>query len=219
MIEEHNRCKEDKVYFIEKYCGIKLYEWQKDFLNKKNIQVDTARQIGFSLLSNLNILHSIIFNYDKTIFKITSNKIHQDMEELYRVYHNCTYEYKPKLITKNKTELITETGNTVFNRGYSVNSIKGFSINEIYLQDFYSLSIETQEEIVQCILPCMLAMKHSNIWLWSCLSPSKLEIIQLEQHTLPFWVTSDEHYIKYKNTVANIGLENTIKEYIILASQ
>lgn len=201
MIEEHNRCKEDKVYFIEKYCDIKLYEWQKDFLNKKNIQVDTARRIGFSLLSNLNILHSIIFNYDKIIFKITSNKSHYDMEEFYRIYDTCSYARKPKLITKNKTELRTETGNKVFMRTYSPANMRGFSINELYIQDFYMLSYLNQEEFAYSILPCMLAINPSNVWIWGVgLTASKLEIKQLEQHTLPFLVTSDEHYIKYKNT-------------------
>lgn len=225
MIDEYIKCRDDKVYFIEKYCKIisphdgvidtRLYEWQKDFINKKNIQVDTARQVGFSTLAYLNILHTIIFFDNKTIVKLSSH-YGVDATIFYQLYDMCTYEWKPNLISKSKRDFKTENGNRVIFGKVYTSLIRGYTINELYLEDFNFIDQSNAHEFLYAILPTIVANKNSNMWVWGGISErNNIKINQLEQHALPFWATSDDNYVRYKNANMYIGKENTKRELLI----
>jgi phage terminase large subunit-like protein len=106
-IKEYIKCKQDPIYFIEKYIKIvtldhglvpfKLHDYQKrivlDFHNHRKNIVRAARQIGKTTTVAAYFTYYILFNDNKTL-AILANKAATAREILSRI--QLAYESLPK---------------------------------------------------------------------------------------------------------------------------
>lgn len=145
MVQEYIKCRDDIVYFCEKYVKIieldhgiqtiKLRDYQKDILHKiqdnRMIIMACSRQSGKTTSYVAFILHYILFNDAKTV-AILANKEETAIEIMGRV--RMGYELLPKwlqqgVIEFNKTSFLLENQSRVISSATSASSIRGFSIN------------------------------------------------------------------------------------------
>lgn len=178
LVEEFLKCKNDIVYFAENYIqhttpyGIKkleLYPYQIQILEDDILTSETSRQIGFSLCSHIKIIHSIIFNNEKTIAFYTPNRDRSShsIQSIVTLLDLCTLPevFKPKFITRNKTELLFDNNLRVIFAS-NIGHIQGYGISELYMEevDFYK---EPIEELLYTAFPCMRRNEAPKIWAWS----------------------------------------------------
>lgn len=180
--DEFLKCKNDIVYFAENYVQhispygdikqLKLYPYQIQVLEDDIVTAETSRQIGFSLCSHIKILHSIIFNREKTIVFYTPSRdrASYSMQSIATLLDFCTLPetFKPKFITRNKTELRFDNDVRVVSAS-NTGHIRGGIISELYMEevDYYKESIE---EILVAWSLCVSKFTSSSpkIWAWSC---------------------------------------------------
>lgn len=149
--EEWMRCALDPIYFCEKYIKIvhvdrgfipfKMYDYQKDiiksFTDDRKVVVLTARQAGKTTTAMAFILHYILFNTFKRV-GILANKRDSAAEVLSRV--KMAYEAIPKWMQQgvkrwNERDIELENGCTVVTGATTSSSIRGKSINVLYIDE------------------------------------------------------------------------------------
>lgn len=145
QIVEWVKCRDDPIYFIEKYIKIvtvdyglqpmKLYDFQKEIVlkatNHNKLITKVARQAGKSSTVAAFFCHYIIFNSDKTC-AILANKAATAREILSRV--QLAYEHLPSWIKHgvtewNKGSFVLENGSRIIASATSGSAIRGFSVN------------------------------------------------------------------------------------------
>lgn len=108
---EYAKCSNDIFYFIEKYCNIKLreyqIEWISNFINNRFTIFCTSRQTGYSQIISKVYLHYLIFNVDKKITLI-SNKGDTGKDfisKLYDTYLKLPFFIKPGIVNHNTKDI------------------------------------------------------------------------------------------------------------------
>jgi hypothetical protein len=178
-VEEYNKCKNDISYFAEKYISyvdpnvgyvspIKLHAYQYEALQHNKLIADTARQIGFSTLAKIRVIHSLIFNQDKTIAVVSGSltQSRHEMQEIRRMFEECTYKYKPKIITSNKTELRTDTYMRVFATNLSSNYFRGLVVSEMYVSEISFVSRREIDDFFWGSFPVINSPKNVVVWFY-----------------------------------------------------
>ncbi len=197
LIQEFQRCKEDPIYFCEKYMKIvhvdkglipfDLFDYQKDMIlsmieNRYSIFA-CARQSGKSTIVCGFVLHYIIFNSDKTI-AILANKAATAMEILGRVqkaYLNLPNWLQQGVVEWNKGSMVLENGSRAIGAATSSDSIRGFSINCLFLDE--TAFIENFDEFYTSTYPTISSGKETKIVMVS--TPKGLN------HFHKFWVEAE----------------------------
>lgn len=193
MLEEYIRCSEDIIYFAEKYfhiitidhgkIKIKLWEFQKKMLkaflkppeDKKNVIVLASRQIGKTTISTIYILHTLLFNSDKTT-ALLANKEKTAVEILSRV--KMSYELLPiwlqqGIVEWNKGSIVLGNGSRVLASSTSSSAIRGYTINYLYLDEFAYVPQHVQKEFMSAVLPTVSSGKTSKVIILS--TPNGME--------------------------------------------
>jgi len=151
-LEEYVKCSNDPVYFAETYCKVihldkglvpfKLYPYQKKmfdhFRNNRFSIVLACRQSGKSISSVIYLLWYAVFHSEKTI-AILANKGGTAREMLSRValaLENLPFFLQPGCKAFNKGNIDFSNNSTIFAASTSSSSIRGFSINLLYLDEF-----------------------------------------------------------------------------------
>lgn len=85
--------------YISKYIGIELSDYQSEILNnfKKSYTIFvTARQIGISTISIINLIHYVFFNSVKRVFVrlINEQQLKYFMDLLFSIYRELPYHLK-----------------------------------------------------------------------------------------------------------------------------
>jgi hypothetical protein len=223
QVDEFNRCKEDIVYFAENYIKhmtidgikqLKLYPYQIEVLTDDRLTASTSRQIGFTLISYVKIIHSLIFNYDRTIvfYTIKRDRFAHSLQTIAAMLDMCEFPFKPEFTTRNKGQLVLDNGMRVLGASSS-HHVRGFAVSELYMEevDYYQDNIE---ELMYHILPTILCSKNVKFWVWSTEQNGNLQKIKkyvgdtFKHYHLPWYVipnrTSD-----WKNQQIN-NLSETI---------
>lgn len=203
MYEEYNKCKEDIVYFADKYIhhttinGIKkleLYPYQIELLSNDRLTANTSRQIGFSVLSYIKIVHSLIFNYDKTIiyYSPSRDRASYSVKNILEFMTLCSFPeiMKPKFITKNKNELSFSNGNQVFGAS-NINHMIGISIAELYIEDLDFIKDGIDTFIHQGLSP-ILCNYMTKAWVWTTPANRNMNVLR--------------EYLKYNQTFSHYEL-------------
>jgi len=151
-LEELWKCREDPVYFMCNYVKIidldkglvnfNLFEYQKEMLqcmvdNRFSIMC-TARQMGKTTLVAAYLLWAALFNDSYTI-AILANKADQSREIMARLqlmYENLPFWLQPGVRTWNKGDILLGNGTVIFCAATSGSSIRGRSVNLVYLDEF-----------------------------------------------------------------------------------
>jgi hypothetical protein len=197
MIVEFVKCKDDPIYFAEKYIKIitedglvpiKLRDYQKEMMlsmhNNKNTYALQSRQSGKTETIRCFAIHYILFNEHKTV-AILADKEATVKEILHKI--QITYQALPKwlqvgVVEFNKQSFILENGSRIIVAGTSSNSIRGLTIQCLVLDEFAHIS--NFDEFYSSVLPTISAGKNTKLILTT--TPLGLN------HAWKFWKDSEE---------------------------
>lgn len=234
MIDEYSKCKDDIVYFAENYIDVnitdseykikfKLFPYQVQVLAEDRVTAKTARQIGFSLMSYVKIVHSIIFNHEKTIiyFSNSRDRFIYSLKRISEIFDLCTLPevFKPKYITRNKGELRFDNFNVIIGAS-TISNVRGFTITDLYIEEFDFVK-DNIDEFIGVLFPTILWNTCYRMWVWSSVSNGNIQKLQkylesnktFNHYNLPWFVIPNRNN-DWKNAhVEMIGKEYFDSEY------
>ncbi|QIW87791.1 terminase large subunit [Agrobacterium phage OLIVR5] len=179
MIEELRRCKEDILYFAERYYTIRtldhgkikipLRDYQKFWLRVYEIEEIrnrvwlACRQSAKSTTLTVEIAHRMIFNEDFE-YVILANKGNTAREIFSRV--RMAYEQLPLwmqigVLEWNKGSVKLENDSRVFAASSSSDSVRGFSPNEVLLDE--AAFVKNDEEFMASVFPTISSGSKSRM--------------------------------------------------------
>ena len=179
----YKQCIDDPVFFAENailyntldngYTNIKLYDFQKEILeelnHRKRTIINKSRQIGGTLLELINITHYVMTNSDKTIV-IAANKLLQSQELLKKIrdmIESLPEFMQPKLLEKSKRALKLENGCRIIVKTCSVDSLRGFSIDYLFIDEAAFIKREIFDEFSKSIFPALMSSKNLQMHIMS----------------------------------------------------
>jgi len=183
QVNEILKCKDDPIYFIEKYCQIisldkglvpfKLYDCQKKkvdtIMNNRKVIIMEGRQQGKTVTSAACILHYTIFNTNKNV-AILANKSTSAREVLNRyqiMYENLPIWMQQGIKTWNKGDVELENGSKVFTSATTLSGIRGKSVNWLYIDEAAIIPNTVAEEFFTSTYPTIMAGKTTKVLLTS----------------------------------------------------
>lgn len=183
QIQEIIRCKNDPVYFIQRYVKIvsldlglvdfALYDYQKNFINiiENNRKVISMqpRQMGKSQVVAAYILWYTLFQSNKTV-AILANKANAAREILYRyqlMYENLPLFLQQGIKTWNKGDIELENGSIVFTAATSKSGVRGRSVNLLYVDETAIIPNNLADEFFTAVYPVVSAGSTTKIILTS----------------------------------------------------
>lgn len=182
-IEEYVKCKNDPVYFIEKYVKIitldrglqpfKLYDCQKEkvdcIMKNRRVVLMEGRQQGKTVTSAACILHYTIFEEDKTV-AIMANKSAAAREVLNRyqiMYENLPLWMQQGVKTWNKGDVELENNSKVLTAATTAAAIRGKSVNWLYIDEAAIIPNNVADEFFTSVYPTISAGETTKILLTS----------------------------------------------------
>lgn len=179
QIQEYIRCQNDPIYFIKNYCKIvhldrgvipfDLYDYQEDFINAmwKNSKtvLCTARQVGKTIVTASFFLWYVIFHPSKDV-AILANKgatAKEIMDKVQKIYALIPYWLQPGLVEWNKSSMVLENKSRILCETTSANSIRGFSISYILLDEFAFVDSNKADEFFTSVYPTLSSGKTTKI--------------------------------------------------------
>jgi hypothetical protein len=185
MIQEWIRCKEDILYFAEKYFYIvsidegrtliELREYQKRMLKafidpnptKRHRIVLSGRQSGKTQVSCIYMVHYMIFNRDKTVAILANNE--RTASDILRKIKE-SYEALPLWLQQgiraagwSTTQIKLENGNIMMSGSTSSNGIRGRTINLLFLDEFAFVPNNMADQFIASVYPTISSGKTSQI--------------------------------------------------------
>jgi len=179
QVREFVRCAEDPIYFIENYVKIitldkgfvqiSLYPFQrqavKDINDNRRVIVKAGRQVGKTTMVVGYILWYILFNEDKFV-AILANKAPTAREILNRI--KIAYESLPMWLQQgvrvwNKGDIELENNCRVMATSTASNTIRGFSISLLYLDEFAFVPSNIADEFFTSVYPTISSGTQSKI--------------------------------------------------------
>ena len=182
-VKELLKCREDPIYFIEKYCYIvsldkglipfKLYDCQKEkvdtILNNRKVILMEGRQQGKTITSAACILHYTLFNSNKTV-AILANKSAAAREVLYRyqiMYENLPLWMQQGVKVWNKGDVELENGSKIFTAATVTSGIRGKSVNWLYIDEAAIVPNNVAEEFFTSTYPTIMAGETTKVLMTS----------------------------------------------------
>lgn len=177
MMEEWVRCKNDPIYFSEKYIKIvhvdhgfipiELYDFQRALItsvheNRSTVAV-TGRQQGKTTTAVCIILHYVLFN-DFKLVALLANKGESSREILHRI--KLAYEALPDWLQQgvvewNKGSIELENGSIVLAASASSSNIRGKSCSLVYIDE--TSFVEGWDEFSASVLPTLSSGKTTKL--------------------------------------------------------
>lgn len=177
MIDEWTRCRDDIVYFAERYGSIihidygiiriVLRDYQKEMLrmmydNRMSIYC-LSRQLGKSAAVSIYLAHFVCFNEYKNV-GILAHKADMSAEVLSRVKDVIEFLpdfLQPGIVMWNKGSIELDNGCSIGAFSSDPNSVRGQSFALLYLDE--AAFIERWDELWAAIKPVISSGKHSKI--------------------------------------------------------
>lgn len=173
-IVEWKKCKNDILYFAEKYCklmtpeGIKhisLRDYQKKYLEhlqKNRLSIYLAcRQCGKTTTSAIFMLHYILFNIDKNAL-VLGNKRKTAVEILdkaKKIFFEIPYFLKPGVYKWNEAEIVLDNGCRLMAEATTINSGISFTFHCVLADEFSHISPNIMEQFYNNIFPTITAAR------------------------------------------------------------
>lgn len=166
------KCRDDIIYFVEKYCKlltpegiqhIKLRDYQKKYLkhlldNRLSICLQ-ARQSAKTTTTALFMLHFLLFNIDKNAL-ICSNKRKSAVEVIdktKKIFNEIPYFLKPGIYKWNDAEIAMDNGCRVQATATTINSGIGDTIHMLILDEFAHVHPNIIEKFYNNVFPTVSA--------------------------------------------------------------
>ena len=179
QILEFYACKNDPIYFAEKYVKIvsldegltpfKPYHFQKKLIknfheNRFNI-CKMPRQTGKSTTCVAYLLHYVVFN-DSVNVGILANKAATARELLGRL--QTAYENLPKwmqqgIIAWNRGSLELENGSKILAASTSASAVRGMSFNILFLDEFAFVPNHIADSFFSSVYPTITSGKSTKV--------------------------------------------------------
>ena len=173
-IEEWIRCKNDIIYFVEKYCKlmtpegikyVKMRDYQKRYLNhlvNNRLSIYLAcRQCGKTTTSAVFMLHYILFNVDKNAL-VLGNKRKTAVEILdkaKKIYFELPYFLKPGIYKWNEAEIVLDNGCRLMAEATTINSGISFTFHCVLADEFAHIAPNIIEKFYNNLFPTITAGK------------------------------------------------------------
>ena len=176
-LQEYIKCSNDPVHFIESYCSIisldeglvkfKLRGYQENLIrhyndNRFNV-VLASRQSGKSITSCAYLLWYLLFNPEVTV-AVLANKgaIAREMiSRIVTMLESVPFFLQPGVKILNKGNIEFGNDSKVVAAATSSSSIRGLSINLLYLDEF--AFVENAEEFYTSTYPVVTSGKQSKV--------------------------------------------------------
>jgi len=179
QIEEFLKCKNDPVYFAQKYVKIvsldeglvpfKPYKFQEKLIkrfhkNRFNI-CKMPRQTGKSTTVVSYLLHYAVFN-DSVNIGILANKAATARELLGRL--QTAYENLPKwmqqgVLVWNRGSLELENGSKILAASTSASAVRGMSFNILFLDEFAFVPNHIADSFFASVYPTITSGKKTKV--------------------------------------------------------
>lgn len=173
-IHEWFRCKNDIIYFVEKYCklmtpegikNVKLRDYQKKYLkhlveNRLSIYL-ACRQCGKTTTSAVFMLHYILFNVDKNAL-VLGNKRKTAVEILdkaKKIYLELPYFLKPGIYKWNEGEIVLDNGCRLMAEATTINSGISFTFHCVLADEFAHVMPNILDKFYNNLFPTITAGK------------------------------------------------------------
>ena len=179
QLEEYQKCVDDPVYFAKKYIKIinvdhglmpfKMWDFQEDmvntFHNNRFSICKLPRQVGKSTTSVAYILHQVLFN-ENFVVAILANRAPTARELLGKL--KLAFEYLPMFLKQgikewNKGSILLANGSRVLADSTSGSSVRGFSFNLIFLDEFAFVPNNIAEDFFMSTYPTISSGKTSKV--------------------------------------------------------
>ena len=178
-IIEFVRCKNDPVYFTEKYIkivnvdeglvGFEMYPFQRKLIrnfheNRFNI-CKMPRQTGKSTTVVSYLLHYAIFN-DNVNIGILANKAATARDLLGRLqlaYENLPRWMQQGIIAWNKGSMELENGSKIIAASTSASAVRGMSFNIIFLDEFAFVANHLADDFFASVYPTISSGKSTKV--------------------------------------------------------
>lgn len=171
-IDEWMKCKNDIIYFVEKYCklmtpeGIKhvtLRDYQVDYLrhlenNRLSIML-SARQAGKTTTSALFMLHYICFNVDKNAL-VLGNKRKTAVEILdkaKKIFIELPFFLRPGIYKWNEAEIVLDNGCRLMAEATTINSGISFTFHCVLADEFAHIAPNILDKFYTNLFPTITA--------------------------------------------------------------
>lgn len=177
-ISNWKKCKNNILYFAEKYCkimtpeGVKnitLRDYQKDYLDhltKNQLSIFlSARQSGKTVTSAIFLLWYLLFNIDKTAL-VVGNKFKTSKEILSKVksiFYELPYFLKPGIYKWNDSDMVFDNGCRVIAEATTINSGIGLTVHCLMCDEFAHVAPNILEPFFNNIFPTITAGKAKMI--------------------------------------------------------
>lgn len=173
-IQEWLRCKNDIIYFVEKYCklmtpegirNVTLRDYQRKYLkhlmdHRLSIYL-ACRQCGKTTTSAVFMLHYILFNVDKNAL-VLGNKRKTAVEILdkaKKIYLELPYYLKPGIYKWNEGEIVLDNGCRLMAEATTINSGISFTFHCVLADEFAHIQPNIIEKFYNNLFPTITAAK------------------------------------------------------------
>ena len=173
-IAEWLKCKNDIIYFVEKYCKlmtpegiqhVKMRDYQRKYLNHlmdNRLSIYLAcRQCGKTTTSAVFMLHYILFNVDKNAL-VLGNKRKTAVEILdkaKKIYFELPYFLKPGVYKWNEAEIVLDNGCRLMAEATTINSGISFTFHCVLADEFAHVAPNILDKFYNNLFPTITAGK------------------------------------------------------------
>ena len=173
-IQEWIKCKNNIIYFAEKYCklmtpeGIKniiLRDYQKKYLqhlekNRLSIYL-SCRQSGKTTTSAIFMLHYIIFNVDKNALVLGNKKVTatEILDKTKKIFYELPYFLKPGIYKWNEGEIVLDNGCRILTAATTKNSAIGFTLHCCLWDEAAHVNPNIADEFYNNVFPTITAAR------------------------------------------------------------
>lgn len=171
-MKEWLKCKNDIVYFANKWCklmtpeGIKnivLRDYQIRYLkhlvdNRLSIML-SSRQSGKTTTSAIFLLHFILFNIDKNAL-VTGNKLKTSVEiidKIKSIFESLPHFLKPGIYKWNQTEIALDNGCRCMGEATTGKSGIGFTFHVVLADEFAHIAPNIKNSFYENLFPVVTA--------------------------------------------------------------
>ena len=190
QLAEIKRCAQDPLYFINTYMyintkdnGMQLFKtWPfqdeaiKRFLKYRFNINRWSRQVGKSTIVRGFILWHAMFHGDQLVAML-ANKLALAKEQLQLLrdsYVALPYWLQPGVKLWNKMSIQFSNNTRILVAATSVDGIRGFSPNLLYLDEFAFLRAGMAEDFCASVFPAISSGKKTRVIITSCVTPDTL---------------------------------------------
>lgn len=205
QLEEYLKCEADPIYFIRNYVKIisldegiinfRMWDFQENMVRtcveNRFVIAKMPRQVGKTTTTAAIILWHVLFNSEYSV-AILANKMDQAQEILERI--QMAYENMPKwmqqgVVTWNKRRIVLENKSRIIAAATSSSSIRGKSINLIYLDEFAHIDRNLQQKFFTSTYPVISSGKKTKVIITS--TPNGYELFA------KMWMDAEEGRSSY----------------------